>query len=139
MHLGDGCTVGQRTGFFASFGARIVLGKGCMVSYLVLVRAGNSHNIIDLDTMENLDDNTKRDVILGEHVWIGMRVTLMNGVEIGDGSIIGANSFVCKRTFPKNCCIAGSPAKIIRERVAWIRDGFELHKEIEDYQEFIYE
>ena len=52
---------------------------------------------------------------------------------------IGANSFVCKKKFPPNCCLAGIPAKIIRERTAWIRDGISIHKDIEDYQEFIYD
>lgn len=137
--VGERCTMNRGCFLYASFGAKIVLGKDCMVSYLVLIRAGNSHNMIDLNTMENLDDNTKRDVILGEHVWVGMRATLMNGVEIGSGSTVGANTFACKKIFPKNCCIAGNPAKIIRERTAWLRDEFEMHKDIEDYQEFIYD
>ncbi len=139
ISVGERCTMNRGCFLYASFGAKIVLGKDCMVSYLVLIRAGNSHNMIDLNTMENLDDNAKRDVILGEHVWVGMRATLMNGVEIGSGSTVGANTFVCKKIFPKNCCIAGNPAKIIRERTAWLRDGFEMHKDIEDYQEFIYD
>lgn len=109
-----------------------------MVSYFVFIRAGNGHNIIDLDLLTNLDDNSEWDVVIGKHVWIGMRTTVMNGVKIGSGSIVGGNSFVCKKTFPVNCCLAGNPAKIIRKRTAWLRDGVTIHKEIRDYFDYIY-
>ena len=139
VHIESNCTMQRQCTLVASFDAKITLGKDCMVSYSVFMRAGNSHNMIDLNSMEHLDDNAERDVICGEHVWVGMRATLLNGVEIGAGSTIGANSFVCKKKFPPNCCLAGIPAKIIRERTAWIRDGISIHKDIEDYQEFIYD
>lgn len=139
VRIESNCTMQRQCTLVASFDARIILGKDCMVSYSVFMRAGNSHNMIDLNSMEHLDDNAERDVICGEHVWVGMRVTLLNGVEIGAGSTVGANSFVCKKKFPPNCCLAGIPAKIIRERTVWIRDGVSMHKDIEDYQEFIYD
>lgn len=139
IHIGEDCSIQTYAHFVASFGAKIVLGQDCMVSYMVLIRAGNSHNMIDLNTLEHLDDNSNRDVIIGKHVWIRMRATIMNGVEIGSGSTVGANSFICKKKFPTNCCLAGNPAKILRERTAWIRDGVVMHKDIEDYLDFIYD
>lgn len=138
IHIGEKCSLQRDCAIVASFYAQIILGMDCMVSYSVFIRAGNSHNMIDLDTLEHFDDNSNRDVILGEHVWVGMRVTLLNGVEIGSGSTVGANSFVCKKKFPNNCCVAGNPARILRERTAWIRDGKIMHKNIEDYESFIY-
>lgn len=138
IDIGKMCSLQRDCAIVASFNARIILGEDCMVSYSVFMRAGNSHNMIDLDTLEHFDDNSNRDVILGEHVWVGMRVTLLNGVEIGSGSTVGANSFVCKKKFPNNCCVAGNPARILRERTAWIRDGKVMHKNIEDYESFIY-
>ena len=68
-----------------------------------------------------------------------MRATIMNGVEIGSGSTVGANSFVCKKKFPANCCLAGNPAKVLREQTAWIRDGVIMHEDVEDYLDFIYD
>lgn len=63
----------------------------------------------------------------------------MNGVVIGSGSTIGANSFVCKKQFPNNCCLAGNPAKIIRNRTAWLRDGVSMCEDMEQYLEYIYD
>lgn len=55
---------------------------------------------------------------IGNHVWIGTRVTVLKGVTIGDGVIIAAGSIVT-RDVPANCMVAGVPAKIIREKVEW--------------------
>jgi len=51
---------------------------------------------------------------LGKNVWLPWRVFIMPGVEVGDKTVIGANSLVSK-SIPSNCLAAGSPAKIIKE------------------------
>jgi acetyltransferase-like isoleucine patch superfamily enzyme len=52
-------------------------------------------------------------VTLGKSVWLPWRVFLMPGTNIGDGSVIGANSLV-SGTIPPNSLAVGSPAKVIR-------------------------
>lgn len=53
-------------------------------------------------------------ITLGKNVWLPWRVFIMPGVTVGDNVVIGANSLVTK-SFPSNCLIAGSPAKIITD------------------------
>ena len=48
-------------------------------------------------------------------MWIGARVTVMQGVQIGRGSIIAANSVVTRDVQPYSI-IAGVPAKMIKAR-----------------------
>ena len=50
---------------------------------------------------------------IGNNCYIGPNTIIQKGVEIGDGTVIGANSFV-NRSWPPNSKIAGSPAKNIR-------------------------
>ncbi len=57
---------------------------------------------------------TPNRVKIGNDVWIGADCTILPGVEIGDGAIIGAGSVVVK-SVPKNCIAVGNPAKIIKE------------------------
>jgi len=57
-------------------------------------------------------------VHIGDHVWIGTRVTILKGVTIGDGCIIAAGSVVAKDVAPR-CLAAGVPAKVIKENVSW--------------------
>ena len=57
----------------------------------------------------------KGDTIVGNDVWIGYNATIMPGVRIGDGSIIGTNALVTKDV-PDYAIVGGNPAKIIRMR-----------------------
>ena len=54
------------------------------------------------------------EVIIEENVWIGEFVSILPGVSIGKGAIIGANSVVTKN-IPKYSIAVGSPAKVIKE------------------------
>lgn len=52
--------------------------------------------------------------VIGENVWIGPGAKIFGKIEIGNNTMIGANSVVCK-SFKGDCRIAGNPAHIISE------------------------
>ena len=56
-----------------------------------------------------------KDTILGNDVWIGAGSIIRQGVKIGDGAVVCANSFV-NTDVPPYAVVAGSPAKIIKYR-----------------------
>lgn len=51
---------------------------------------------------------------LGNNVWLGAGVTLLKGVSLGDGCVVGANAVVT-RSFPAGCVLAGVPARVIQQ------------------------
>ena len=53
-------------------------------------------------------------VKIGNNVFVGMKSTILKGVEIGDNVIIGANSLVNK-DIPSNVVVAGNPASIVAQ------------------------
>ena len=57
---------------------------------------------------------TPSPVKIGKNVWIGSDCTILPGVTIGDGAIIGAGSVVTK-SVPKNTIAVGNPARVIKE------------------------
>jgi virginiamycin A acetyltransferase len=65
--------------------------------------------------MEMGHPSCKGDIIVGNDVWIGAKATIMSGVKIGDGAIVGATSTVTKDV-PPYAIVAGNPAKIIKYR-----------------------
>jgi acetyltransferase-like isoleucine patch superfamily enzyme len=65
-------------------------------------------------------------VTIGRGCWIGEHVVIMPGVEIGEMSIIGANSVVTE-SVPPRCIAVGTPAQVIRRwsgaRESWEKPG----------------
>jgi acetyltransferase-like isoleucine patch superfamily enzyme len=65
-------------------------------------------------TDHNYFTETSR-VIIGNDVWIGVHVTIIGGIKIGNGAIIGTGSIVTK-DIPDYAVAAGVPAKVIKYR-----------------------
>jgi acetyltransferase-like isoleucine patch superfamily enzyme len=53
-------------------------------------------------------------IVIGEGVWVGAKSTILRGVHIGDGAIVGAHSLVTKDVPPRTV-VAGAPARVVRE------------------------
>lgn len=123
----------KNTKINASHYTSIVIGNDCMFSQDNIIFAGDGHAIFDCMTQERKNSplncgDEKRDkfsVVIGDHVWVGIRSIILNKTKIGSGSIVGAGSVV-KGTFPNNCAIAGNPAKVISENVAWSRNIMDM-------------
>jgi len=127
--INEGCTFGNNVEFHPNNSKKIIIGKDCMFSSAIQIYAGDGHAIFDVKSgsVINSDYNnlssSKNQTVLGEHVWVGYGAFILQGTNIGNGSIIGAEAVV-KGIYPNNVSIAGSPAKIVREDVAWSRDMF---------------
>ena len=57
----------------------------------------------------------KRDIVIGNDVWIGYEAVILAGVTIGDGAVIGARAVVTKDV-PPYAIVGGVPARVIRSR-----------------------
>jgi len=53
-------------------------------------------------------------IVIGDDVWIGGDVTILPGVKIGRGSVIGAKSLVT-RDIPENVMAFGNPCKVVKK------------------------
>ena len=92
--------------------SKIEIGEGVAISENVTIRDSDNHQIIGSEKPITLP------VKIGDHVWIGMNVTILKGVIIGDGAIIAAGS-VLNKNVPNNALVGGVPAKVIKNNVAW--------------------
>ena len=88
----------------------IIIGDDCAISHDFTVMDSDAHKL-------NGKINTKS-VVVGNHVWIGTRVTILPGVKIGDGAVIAAGAVVTQNVEPKSL-VAGVPARVIKTDVEW--------------------
>lgn len=110
-------------------GDKLIIGKFCQIGAGVeFVMNGANHQMNAVSTFPfyicegwkmdppAMDDLPfKGDTVVGNDVWFGQNVTVLPGVHIGDGAVIGANSVIAKDV-PPYTIVAGNPAREIRKR-----------------------
>jgi len=107
-----------RIGSFCSIANDVFIGLGSHPIELfstspIFYRVVNTFKLKIVD--EDYNFSEYKEVVIGHDVWIGARVIVLDGVNVGDGAIIAANSVVTKDVLPYSI-IAGTPAKLIRYR-----------------------
>lgn len=120
-------TVGQHTGLCGKTeiaiieGTRLVIGDRCMLSGNLYFRTGDSHSVLD---MAGRRVNPSKDIVIGNHVWIGAKVTCLKGVTVPDDCIVGAATTLCRQYREPNTVIAGVPGKVVKTGVTWSPERF---------------
>jgi len=72
------------------------------------------------ESKQNTYGGTAKPIVIENNVWIGFKATILKGVKIGAGAIIGAHACVTT-DIPPNSIAVGNPAKVIRENILWKR------------------
>ncbi|QJA08429.1 sugar O-acetyltransferase [Romboutsia sp. CE17] len=90
--------------------APITIGKHCFIGpncgmYTAI------HPIVAKERNQGLE--MAKPITIKDNVWIGGDVTILPGVTIGEGSVIGAKSLVTK-DIPANVIAVGNPCRVVR-------------------------
>lgn len=101
----------------AESGTRLLIGKRCMLATKIEIRTGDSHGIYDRETGVRL--NPGRDVVLGNHVWVGTRCLILKGAVVPDGCVVAGGAIVNKEFDHPHSILAGVPAREVRQNVEW--------------------
>jgi acetyltransferase-like isoleucine patch superfamily enzyme len=125
--IGHGTKLRCHEGVIA-IGAKTVLGQECTVSCYQHVSIGREcviadrvmlidfdHGMAEVERPIRLQGIYKRDVRVGNNVWIGYGACVLRGVTIGDNAVIGTNAVVASDV-PANAVVGGVPARLIRMR-----------------------
>lgn len=133
-----GCEIGDNTkiGAFVEIQKNVKIGKNCKISSHAFICEGVTiedncfigHGVVFINdnyprssnqdgTLEKEEDWEMRFVktYVGRNVSIGSSATILGGISIGEGALIGAGAVVT-RDVPPNTIVAGNPAKILREK-----------------------
>lgn len=125
IQLGDYCYVGEHARIWSMQSIRI--GNHVLISHGVNIHDNNSHSLSAKHRREHiraifeggghpreLSDVRAADIQIKDNVWIGFQATILKGVTIGTGAVVGACSLVTK-SVPDYAIVAGNPASIIGE------------------------
>ncbi len=104
-------------------GNHLQIGSYCAIAENVVFILNAEHHLDTISSYpfkvrilgEESEATAKGDIVLEDDVWIGANATILSGVHLGKGCVIGACSVVTKDV-PNYAIIAGNPAKIIRYR-----------------------
>lgn len=104
---------GSNIGMTVVCGERIDIGQHTMIGRNVTIRDNNGGHYINRVGYRN-----SRPVIIGEKAWLCEQSTIMPGVKIGDGAIVGACAYVTANV-PANSLVSGNPAQIVDKDILW--------------------
>lgn len=102
--IGSNCCIGNCTFYGLD---RITVGQRTIIGDQVYLCTG-SHDIQDADFRL-----ITKPIHIGDYVWLATGATVLPGVRIGDGAVVGARAVVA-RDVPAGAVVAGNPARVIR-------------------------
>ncbi|WP_352929524.1 acyltransferase [Mesorhizobium sp. M1088] len=93
----------------------LTIGRNCLIAPRVSIFASN-HQYRDRNVdIRNQGTFSKGGIKIADDVWIGTGAIILDGVQIGEGCVVGAGSVVTK-SLPDYAIVAGNPATIIARR-----------------------
>jgi acetyltransferase-like isoleucine patch superfamily enzyme len=111
--VGDDSYIGSRVVLRAGIG--IELGKHVTIAANVVLSSDPGH---PLDPIARRTQAAPREVLgqmaIGDDVWIAEGATLLGGISVGEGAVIGAHAVVTKDVPPRTV-VAGNPARVVKE------------------------
>ena len=118
-NIGSAINIGNNVGIgpYASLGGAggLDIGDECIIGPYLSCHPEN-HNFQELETAIRLQGVSRKGIRIGANCWIGAKVSILDGVQIGKGCVIAAGAVVTT-SFPDYSVIGGVPAKLIKSRV----------------------
>ena len=112
--LGNDVSVNRGT--ILNAGGKIKVGNDVLIGPNVTIYSQN-HNFDNFNIKINKQGYTKKEVSIGDNVWVASNVTILPGVKICDNVVIGANSLVAISILEPGVYV-GNPIKKIKELIS---------------------
>jgi acetyltransferase-like isoleucine patch superfamily enzyme len=114
VSIGAKTVIGQEATISAF--QHVSIGRECIIADRVML-IDFDHGVTEVERPIRVQGIYKRDVRVGNNVWMGYGACVLRGVSIGENAIVGTSAVVTTEV-PPNAVVAGVPARIIRMREA---------------------
>lgn len=127
-YIGNDCSFASNCMLLTCDFMNIEIGNDCLFSNNIVLHSGDGHAIFDTEKKNRINYNKEKGlqkfkIKLHDHVWVGYEAFILAGADIGTGCVLGGRS-LANKAYPNNCVLAGNPARVVKENVAWTKDPF---------------
>ena len=132
--IGRNCYIGPGAAIRADWG-KIIIEDGCNVQENCTIHMFPGRTVLLKENAHIGHGAIIHGATIGKNCLVGMNSVIMDNVELGDESIVGALTLIKEgEIIPSRSLIAGNPGKIIRqvsdEMIAWKTKGTELYQSL---------
>ncbi len=110
LQIGNHSAVGDFTQFGAAGG--IIIGNDVIMGSYISFHSEN-HNFSDHNLLIREQGVTSKGIVIGNNIWVGAKVTFLDGCRVGNNSVVAAGAVV-NGIYPDNSIIGGVPAKVLK-------------------------
>ena len=132
--IGKDCYIGPGAALRGDWG-RIILEDGCNVQENCILHMFPGVTVLLKEGAHIGHGAIVHGATIGKNCLVGMNAVIMDNVDLGDESIVGALCFIREgENFPPRSLVVGNPARIIKsvsdEMLAWKTDGTKIYQQL---------
>lgn len=96
---------------------RVVVGRDTLIAAYCYIVGGGSYHLAnkDIPINQQVDFEGKGGITISENIWLGSHSVILDGVTIGQGSVVAAGALV-NRDVDEMVIVAGTPAQVLKKR-----------------------
>ena len=132
--IGKNCYIGPGAALRGDWG-QVIIEDGCNIQENCIIHMFPGVTVLLKESAHIGHGAIIHGATIGKNCLVGMNSVIMDNVELGDESIVGALAFIKQdEKIPPRSLLAGNPAKIIRqvsdEMIAWKTEGTKLYQSL---------